>query len=184
MSDAAVTLSQTQREHYLRNEAAKRANSNPLPGPAGDAFGKNGPIKVGDSFLIREVVASDWKVMAAIDSPIIRLLMEIRQNPEKPNMAITAEEEAEIAFQFTRTPKECREVIKSGKEAFREKALEEIADKVDAVTISLMVAAVIEQVKRSFNTGISYREKMEKEGEVRFFLDSPETNPETGSAGG
>ncbi len=172
-------------DHFLKNEAAKRANADPLPGSAGDAFGRFGPIPIAESGIsVREVVASDWKIMKAVDSPIIRLLMEIRQNPKNPTLEITDDEQNQLALHFTRTPKELRAILADGgKEKFFQMATDEIGDKLSGSVVRLITATVIEQVRRSFSTAVSYREKMEKEGDVRFFLDSG-TSPETDSAGG
>lgn len=164
--------------HILENEAAKRANADPLPGPAGDAFAKNGPIEVGPH-VVREVVASDWKVLKALDSPIIKMIMEMRQNPNSNvEIDVTDDEEFQIAFQFTRPPKVVREAMAKGKEAFTETAVLEIGDKIDSPTIKLIQAAVMEQIRRSWITAVSYKEKLEEKGEVRFFQDSGK-NPET-----
>jgi len=165
--------------HILENEAAKRANASPLPGPVGDAFGKYGPITIGE-IIVRPIVASDWKIFTAVDSPIIKMLMEFRQNPAAPmQVEITDDEECMLCYQFTRPVKEARETLAKGLDHYKQVACEEMGDKVDAPVLKLIQSAVMEQIKRSWVTAISFKEKLEESGEVTFFQEAGTTSQKT-----
>lgn len=172
-------------DHWLKQEAHKRAGADPLPGPAGDAFALNGAIKIGSSGLsVRRVVAADWQFFKAVDSPILKMLLELRQNPSGTvEVPVTTEEEWEMAYQFTRPVGEVRSALAQGRDKFRNIARDHIGDQVDESVVSLIRLAVIEQVRRSFQSAVTYKQEMEKEGEVTFFQDA-EANQRTASAGG
>ncbi len=173
------------KEHWLRAEATKRAGADPLPGPAGDAFGKHGAIPIGSSGIsVRRVVASDWQILKSLDSPIIKMLLELRQNPTTTaEIPIETEEEWELAFQFTRPVAAVREALAQGRDKFREQARGEVGDTLDESVVSLIRIAVLEQIRRSWSTAVSYRQEMEEKGEVHFFPVAEE-NPKMASAGG
>lgn len=173
------------KEFYLKSEAQKRAGADPIPGAAGDAFSLHGDIKIGSSGItVRRVVASDWQIFKAIDSPILKVLLELRQNPNSEvEVEVTTDEEWEMAYQFTRPVSECRKALVNGKDAFTQAAREHIGDLIDVSVVSLIRLAVMEQVRRSFQSAITYKQEMEKEGEVTFFPDA-EANPKMASAGG
>lgn len=167
--------------HFLQNEAAKRTNADPLPGPAGDAFAKYGPIKITDALSVRPVVASDWKVFKTLDSPILKMLQELRQNPTNPQMVdVTDLEEYMLALQFTRTPKEVRKILEGGVDAFKEAAQDLIGDGIDDPLVKLIQIAIVEQVKRSWVTAVSYATALEEKGEVHFFPVNGTTHQATG----
>ncbi len=170
-------------ETLLSLEAGRRAGADPLPGPAGDAFALHGDIRVGP-FTVRRVVASDWKILKAIDSPIIKMLLELRQDPTSTaEVPIEPEEEWELAYQFTRPVAEARAALAQGRDKFRAAASAQIGDAIDEPLIKLISSAVLEQIRRSWLSAVSYKQQLEKEGEVTFFPVA-EANPKMASAGG
>jgi len=167
------------KQHFYRTEATKRANADPLPGPAGDAFALHGEIAVGPH-SVRRVVASDWKILKALDSPIVRMLLELRQNPSSvAEVSVSAEEDWEIAYQFTRPIAESKSLIAKGRDEYRKVAECEIGDQIDEPTINVIRAAVLEQIRRSFLSAISYQQKIDNGGETTFFPGAGAT-PATG----
>ena len=183
--DAPVIENNRLRDHFLKGEAQKRASADPLPGPAGDAFAIHQGIKIGSSGLVvRRVVATDWQILKALDSPILKMLLELRQNPSATvEVPITVEEEWEMAYQFIRPVAEVRATLGEGREQFREMARSQVGDQIDESVVGLIRLAVLEQVRRTFETALAYKQEMEKDGEVTFFQDAG-TNPATALAGG
>ncbi len=170
----------------LRLSASNRANGNPLPGALSDAFTKSA-IKVGP-VMVRKIVASDWIVLRTLKSPIIKLVEELAQranNPElpPPEVDVSDQDEIDIAFQFTRMPGDVRAVLANGVEAFRSAASAKIGDELEAATVKLIGVAVMEQIRRTWATPLKYKQEMEQDGEVTFFLDSSREKM-TASAGG
>lgn len=164
----------------LRQEAIARATADPLPGPLTNAFAK-GAIKVGGD-NVRKIVASDWTVFKQIDSPLLRMVQELQQNPGvNPNVDFTELEQQTICWQFLNHPKRVREIIEAG--TLKETVIQEIADEYDAGVLNLILFAVMEQMKRGWQTALKYSAALEESGEVTFFRDaSPGTKMD--SAGG
>lgn len=165
--------------HALERAALDRVSGDPLPGPLATAFCDTDIVAGG--LHVRKVVPSDWIVLRTINSPILRLIEELRMNPKvDPKIEVTDEEHAEVVFQFTRTAKECRTILKQGKEHFRERAIEFMdAQDLHAVKVAEVVAAVMEQIRRSWETALHYQQEKEKDTK-----DFKETTPRTASGGG
>jgi hypothetical protein len=90
-------------------------------------------------------------------------------NPKaEPKIDVSDEEHAEVVFQFTRSAKECRTILKKGKDYFREQAIEYM-DTIDlhVAKTADAVAAVMEQIRRSWETALKYQAEKEK-GTVDF----------------
>lgn len=172
--------------HNLRIAASNRANGDPLPGALSAAFTKSA-IKVGPA-MVRKIVASDWIVLRALNSPIIKLVEELAQRGDDkaappPEVDITDQDEWDIAFQFTRAPSDVRKAMEGGPKEFRARAMEAIGDTLESATVKLIGIAVLEQIRRTWATPLQYKQDMDKEGEVTFFLDASQET-KTASAGG
>lgn len=168
----------------LKQQALGRANGEPFPGPLADAFLKDA-IMVGD-IAVRKVVARDWKILRAINSPVIRLIQDSAQNPNAvPEIETTDEEEWELAFQFTHTPSEVWDTLQKGREMFSKVAQIAVADnpRFTSSIVKLIGAAVMEQIRREWQTALKFKAEMEERGDVSFFRE-PTTSPTTGLAGG
>lgn len=167
--------------HGLERAALDRVSGDPLPGPLAQAFCDADIVAGG--IPIRKVVPSDWIILRGLNSPIIRLIEELRQNPnEDPKLTVSDEEHFEIIYQFTRPAKEGRQLLKQGKEVFRDKAVEWVdAQMLNPVQIQQAVAAVMEQIRRSWETALKYTQEQGKgEGTVDF----KQATLQTASAGG
>lgn len=138
----------------LTEMARARAMAEPLPGTLAEAF-LNDAIDV-HGIKVRRAVASDFVLMRWLDSPIYRQMLESQKPKEKQEPVEYAAEEAfEIAFQFTRSPKETRAIQAKGRQAFREAAIEEFGDRFPNMAVAeSVVEAAAEQMKKAWATGI------------------------------
>lgn len=139
----------------LEREAAKRASADPLPGALSEAF-LSDAIDVG-GVKVRQVKATDWKLLKWLNSPILQQMLELQKPKEqRQEVPLTDEEEWEICFQFTTEPKVLRKLMGGTREAFTEIATEMIADKLDTAQIKAMTNAVSEQFIASFKTALLF----------------------------
>ena len=143
------------RETQLTEDAQKRAAADPLPGSLAEAF-LSDAIQVGDNLYVRRVVASDWRIIKALDSPLYRQMLEY-QKPEETREEIefSDEEQWEMCWQFTHSPKECRALLAKGRDAFRETA-SEMADTISMPQMPMIIKAIVKQIYASFETSIKY----------------------------
>ena len=143
-------------EQQLTEDANRRAGAMPLPGALSEAF-LNDAIKVTDNILVRRIVASDWKIMQALDSPLYRSALEAQKDEKiRDDVTYTDEETSEMCWQFTHTPKQCRELLAKGRDEFRRVAVEEMGDNHPAQVIEATIKAITAQVVNSGNTRILY----------------------------
>ncbi len=144
------------RDGALTEDANRRALATPLPGPLSDAF-LNDAIDVGGGYKVRRFVASDWPLLQWLDSPFYRLILEAQKEVANQDpIKCSDEEEWEACWQFTHLPKQCRELKSKGRETFRTKATEEMADSISPLLAKKMVAAISQQIFNSFSTAIKY----------------------------
>ncbi len=145
------------RQRILVEDATRRAAATPLPGPLADAF-LSDSIQITETMSVRRVVASDWKILQWLDSPIFRTMLELQKDESIRDEVPTLPEEAwEMCWQFTHTPKQCRELMAKGRETFRNTSAEDMADKESLTIINKAVAAIISQVIRSFDTKVDFK---------------------------
>ncbi len=84
---------------------------------------------------------------------MLELQKDEKIRDEVPN---TPDESWEMCWQFTHTPKQCRELMAKGREAFRLAAAEDMADTHNLTVINRAVEAIISQVIRSFDTKVDF----------------------------
>jgi hypothetical protein len=145
-------------EQVLTEEARKRAAATPFPGPLADAF-LHDAIQVDDHLFVRRIVASDWKILQALDSPICKQMLEFQKDEKlREPVPFTDEEEWEMCWQFTHSPKECRELMAKGRAAFREAAIE-YGDTLTMPQSKLVIGAIGRQITNSWLTCIKYAPK-------------------------
>ena len=143
-------------EQNLRQEANKRAAATPLPGALADAF-LTDAIQITDTMFVRRVVASDWSILQWLDSPIYKMILEV-QKDEKLRDAVTYtdEEEWEMCWQFTHSPKDCRALKAKGREVFRQTCTDEMGDAYPLIVTKKAVEAISKQILASFDTKIGF----------------------------
>lgn len=167
-------------KHYATNEAVKRANADPLPGPLANAFG--GELVHVGPFAIRPLVAYDMALLKKLDSPLYHQMLEAAKPAEEQRqMDWTDEDGYEMVYQFSRTPSECRAALAKGREHFREMACQSVADIVDPMLLAKAVEVIAKQIQGVFETAIKFGAA--EEGETRFFQEQPKPTL-TDSVGG
>ena len=165
--DAAV-------ERQLKEDARRRAGTDPLPGPLADAF-QSDCIPVNGSVKVRRVVTSDWVILRQLKSPIIQQMLEMQKDEAiREEVPFTDEEGYEICWQFTHNPKDCRALLEVSRERFRQQAIEDIADSLDPSIVGQVVKAVGKQILRSFETALKYGTD-ESDGEKKSPLTTTKT---------
>jgi hypothetical protein len=174
-------------EQQTRILAENRATGDALPGPLKMAFGRM-EISVG-VHMVRPVVAYDFAIWEAMNSPIHRQMLEIMQfvpvegHPEiKPDeVSFTRFESFELIWQLTRKCEDVDRVYqKGGIGAISTAARLEIGQ-LDLPVISQLLEAAVLQVKRQLETTVGYAQQ-EEDGKTTFFPEAG-ANP-TASAGG
>jgi hypothetical protein len=131
----------------LSNE---RADREPLPGAYANAFNKE-PLVVKTSIgdvTIRNMVLYDINVFRLIDSPFYRIIMgDSALLVDNKNSLFSTEEEAiELIYQFTHPVKEVYKLFKQGKEAFKDKVMEEVAFVYNPIDAALLVEKIMMHV--------------------------------------
>lgn len=167
------------REHQVGQMAATRAQADPLPGPLAHAFGPNA-IKIGGGIWVRKMVASDYPILKALDSPIFRMMTELATSADKPDdVTFTDEEEWQMCWQFTNPVKRVRETLALGVQTLKDLARQEIGDTLPPEVVKLITPAIMEQLKRNITTALQYHQDMKDDGQVTFLAD---TNPAKATA--
>ena len=140
----------------LRDESQKRAAADPLPGPLSDAFLK-GAIRISRDVAVRRIVASDWHILKGLDSPILRQLLELQKDESlREETAYSDVEQCEMVYQFTHTPKECRELLAQGRNLFKAKAEDYCDDQINFAQMPQIIAAITKQLSDCIATSLSY----------------------------
>ena len=143
-------------ENNLREEANRRAAATPLPGPLADAF-LTDAIQVSENLFVRRVVASDWSILQWLDSPIYKMILEIQKDESlREVISYADDEEWEMVWQFTHTPKEVRALKAKGRTVFKETCADEIGDKYSLAITKKAVEAISKQILASFDTKIGF----------------------------
>jgi hypothetical protein len=146
----------TAQEQQLTDDANRRAAVTPLPGALSEAF-LNDAIQVADGLFVRRVVASDWPILQWLDSPIYKMVLEIQKDESiRESVTYSDEEEWEMCWQFTHTPKQVRELKNKGRDVFRQTAIDEMGDAYSLTTTKKAVEAISQQIIKSFDTKISF----------------------------
>ncbi len=172
-------------KHGLERDALARASGDPFPGPLAEAFCKTS-ITVGE-WKIRKIVASDWVAFKQLNSPLLRFVLDIQQGVEDLKFEAEESELWALCWQMMHNPKQVRELMAQGVEAFNAKAQEEIGDHLETSQVTLIVRAIIEHLRRSWETVVKYASDMQEKEGITFFPDSgasPRTGSDSGSSTG
>lgn len=170
-------------DQFLKNEAAKRAGADPLPGPLTQAFGPEN-IQVG-KYSVRPIVAYDWAILKLINSPVYRQMLEVMQEGEKAKSVEPKDAELwQLIYVLTRPCMEVKRVFDKGEQALRDAADIEIGMNLNPMEVSQLSAACFVQVQGFMATMVKYAPAEEKEGEDKSGFSSAGPAPATVSAGG
>jgi hypothetical protein len=151
MGDVLELTEEQRRDAALHQEAVRRANADPLPGVLYRAFDPP-PIDIGNGLMVRPAVASDWKVMKWLESPLWKSFLELQKDEKiREEVAYTDEEQYEMTWQFTHAPAVIRALMAQGREKFRQTCIEWA----DTITLSALpdaIQAIQKQVILSFTS--------------------------------
>jgi hypothetical protein len=151
MAEALTITDEQRRDIGLNHEAAKRANADPLPGVLYRAFDPK-PIDIGSGLTVRPVVASDWKALKWLESPVWKAFLELQKDEKiREEIQYTDEEQYEMAWQFTHTPKEVRGLMAKGRDIFRETCVD-WADTITFAALPDAINAIQRQIILSFTS--------------------------------
>ena len=158
-----------------KNECDQRARSKPLPGSAGKAF-TSGPINAGGK-VVNRVVPAHFALLQALESPILKMIESAAADKEKKSeVDFKPREEWELCYVFTEDVEASYELLESKGVAELRKAIKKAAMSWEGVATNLIMMAVVEQIKRHVETTVRFAAEMEKDGQVTFFREQPETN--------
>jgi hypothetical protein len=164
-------------EHQLDELAIKRAAAMPLPGSLAEIL-VNGEIIIDDKIKVRRVVAADWKIFQAINSPIIQMLLESqKQESMRDEVKFSEKDEWELCWQLTHSVLEVLFAIglddeddraewletheslpeKGSREKFRRTATKEIGRSLSVQKAEQIMSAVVKQFLASHETKIDFK---------------------------
>lgn len=154
-----------------KQEAAKQANSMPLPGALAQAFPVEN-VRYG-KFIVRPMTASDMAVLQKVDSPFCSLATA---KPE--SVTFTAEDMALAVYVFTNPPMVSYNKLKDGKQALLDEAMEKVGAILSPDDLAKMFSAIGTKVPQAFEAAISYgaADKSGEGGEVEV-RNFPASNP-------
>lgn len=164
-------------EQKLNSLATKRALADPLPGPVGEAF-CSGPIEVGGK-IVYQIVPRHFTALKMLNSPLISVMQDVVSTGAVDTI-FSDEQSWELCWVFTHTGKEVKEALDKGG-LFIKSLCEEIGD-IPNYPVALVVAAIMEQLKRHMETSIRFTAEAQEKDEISFFRDLG-TSQERGTAG-
>ena len=133
----------------LESMANDRAAKEPLPGAYADAFNTE-PLTVKTSIgdvVIRPMVAYDINIFKLINSPFYQIMLGDKIDKNITNQLFTSEEESyEMIYQFTHTPKECYQLFKKGKEAYKDKVMEEVSFVYNPAEAAMLIETIMSHI--------------------------------------
>ncbi len=183
MDNGRITLPESKaRTATLENEAGKRANAEPLPGPLSAAFGPE-EIKC-RVFSIRKVVAYDWQILKQIKSAFYENWLEW-QKPEEIRQMVEMSDATicDLIFLLSRPCIESWELINVGIEQFKRASADAIVTRYTMPELLGESKAVIEQFKRHNETFVRYVSE-ESDGSKKNSTPASPASNGTGLAGG
>jgi hypothetical protein len=169
-----------------RQDCVRRALAQPLPGPAKGAF-LNRAIQVGDKSIHR-ITPYLWKVIVALDSPMVKLL-EQTGKPDKDGKTTIAcdwepEQTWDLCFVFSMSPDALESAFESQSiEQFKKTARRLVGHDWDAHEIDLVFAAIMEQFARHIETKVKVFNDLKDKGDISFFREPKEIMTQKMSAG-
>ena len=95
---------------------------------------------------------------------------------KKSEVDFKPREQWELCYVFTEDVEATYELLESQGVAELRKVIKKAAMTWEGVAVNLIMLAVIEQIKRHVQTTVRFAAEMEKDGQVTFFREQPETN--------
>jgi|ERR1035437_38648 hypothetical protein len=135
-------------EAQMESMANERATREPLPGAYNNAFTTE-PLTVKTSIgdvVIRPMVSYDINIFKLINSPFYSIMMGDTVTASDNQLFATEEESYEMIFQFTHSPKECYQLFKKGKDAYRDKVMEDVSFVYNPFDAAMLVEKIMSHV--------------------------------------
>jgi hypothetical protein len=152
----------------LESLADSRAQVDPLPGSLLNAF-MPGSIKVADRY-VRKFVAYDYVTLKALDSPLLRMMLELAKPSDlQEKVDNNPEEEWDLCWQFTHTSRECRDLLAQGTDVFHKTSLNDVGEVWEPETVQLVLTAIFTQLRRNMDTAQRYIAQAKEANEITFF---------------
>ena len=156
-----------------------RAQSKPLPGAAASAF-TSGPIMAGGR-IVQRVTPAHFAVLQGVDSPLLKMMENVAEAPEKDgskktSMDWTDKDQWIVCHVFTSDIEVLYDLMESkGADAVKKAAVKEFGMNADvAASVSMIMAAVLEQMHRHIKTKIQFAADLEAGREISFFREQPD----------
>jgi hypothetical protein len=180
--ETGLTVAELERESARRIALADVA-ADPLPGPLALAFPSQ-PIRVG-AFAVRPVVGIDIPLLKQLDSPLLKQMAEAgKPAAERQPTQFTDQDGWEMVLLFLSPPERIEAELARGREHFRKLARELVGLAMNPVLIGMLVDAVAQQFRRTFETAVEFTGKNTGTTETNAFFTRPPATPKTASAGG
>jgi hypothetical protein len=135
-------------EAKMASMANERASREPLPGPASKIFNTESltvKTSIGE-VTIRPMVSYDINIFKLINSPFYSILMGDTIKTEANQLFTTEEESYEMIWQFTHSCKEAYNLFKKGKEAYRDKVMEDISFVYNPADAVMLVEKIMQHI--------------------------------------
>jgi hypothetical protein len=178
--DVSAQIEGQAQRFSAKEDATALAGAMPCPGPA-KAF-LDGPIQVGN-ISVRKMVVSDWLTLQKIGSGVMLNAAEF-EKPEGLRIDHwTDQTNCELVWIFSHPPKEVRQALKEGVDAFCERCVAETVDDFSDPTLYRQLCeAVAEQIARSTRTVLQHEAKGgdEDTGQTLFLAGTGPAKPATG----
>ena len=100
---------------------------------------------IGD-VIIRPMVAYDINIFKLINSPFYQIIMGDKVKEEDNQLFASEEESYEMIFQFTHSPKICYELFKKGKDAYKDKVMEDVSFVYNPADAAMLVQKIMEHI--------------------------------------
>jgi len=162
--------------HKARQSCIKAAMAKPLPGAAGDAYTK-GPVHAAGK-TVNKVTCATWALLQALESPIITMFQQAAKTGEAK--ADWAEQQKwDACWIFTQSaPRLYILLEEKGAEAVRSECRINVMQW-DQAEIDVIMAGIMEQVRRHSNTLVKHLTDAQEGGEISFFVERAEAPAKT-----
>ena len=165
-----------ERRQEQHEKHGPRANKVPLPGALGEAFA-GGQAGFGD-VSFRPVVLGDFMVLRRLGNPMYEWLHHMDEE-HLSKLQFDFEQLMEVVYLFRIPAEEADKLARSGKEKFREAAMDQDLVNIPLGNMNEIAAAIMTNFARSVSTTVGHRAPS-TEG---FQKPQPEGS-QTGSVGG
>lgn len=162
--------------HQCRLGKLSQAWATPLPGPLAKAFLQD-TIPVAGK-IVYKLVPKYMEVLQALDSPLLKMIQHVIERSKDQTLEFKPQEAWDLCWVMTHPSSEVWKLLQSGgTAAIHEASSVEVGETWEASATSLVMLAVMEQVKRHIDTAVTYGIEAEKGNQLSFLV--PASSPTT-----